>query len=128
MAILTDVEYRNIPGFDGYRAGSDGSIWSCWERGGAAGQKGAWRKLSGRRHVRSGHVYVKTRLSKTKLNAVHHLVMLAFEGPCPNGLECRHLNGNPQDNRFENLKWGTRLENIHDAIRHGTFRKQKKGR
>jgi hypothetical protein len=30
------------------------------------------------------------------------------------------LNGDPADNRWTNLAWGTRRENVHDAISHGT--------
>lgn len=33
---------------------------------------------------------------------------------------CRHLNGNPYDNRLENLAWGTPSENMLDKVRHGT--------
>jgi hypothetical protein len=52
---------------------------------------------------------------------VHHLVLNAFVGPCPPGLECRHLNGDRSDNRWpENLIWGTWEENYEDRIRHGT--------
>jgi len=51
---------------------------------------------------------------------IHRLVLEAFVGPCPINQECRHLNGNPADNRLENLKWGTCSENIADAIKHGT--------
>jgi HNH endonuclease/NUMOD4 motif len=32
---------------------------------------------------------------------VHRLVLEAFVGPCPPGQECRHLNGNPSDNRWD---------------------------
>jgi hypothetical protein len=119
--ILAEVEYRDIPGFDGYRAGTDGSVWSCWSRGGKGKQPGNWRKLKGKEHVRSKHIWMKTRYHKTKLIAAHHLVLFAFSGPRLPGMECRHLNGNPQDNRPTNLCWGTRKENIHDAIKHGTF-------
>ena len=38
--------------------------------------------------------------------------MEAFVGPRPEGNEVLHLNGNPSDNRLENLKYGTRRENI----------------
>jgi len=46
--------------------------------------------------------------------------MLAFFGPPPKGIQVRHLNGNPKDNRLENLAYGTRSDNAKDAIRHGT--------
>lgn len=55
---------------------------------------------------------------------VHQLVLMAFVGPCPEGMECRHLNGSPGDNRLENLAWGTPKENGGDRIRHGTSKNQ----
>jgi hypothetical protein len=48
--------------------------------------------------------------------------MLAFQGPCPNGLEVRHLDGNRTNPKLNNLKYGTRIENMQDAILHGTTR------
>ena len=63
------------------------------------------------------HLYKDDRCVTRK---VHHLVLEAFDGPCPEGMVCRHLNGNPADNRAENLKWGTEKENNEDKIRHGT--------
>jgi hypothetical protein len=50
---------------------------------------------------------------------VHRLVMLAFVGPCPPGMETRHLDGNPLNNRLENLVYGTRQENAQDRVNHG---------
>lgn len=50
---------------------------------------------------------------------VHQLVLEAFVGLCPDGMECRHLNGVRDDNRLENLCWGTRKENQNDKIVHG---------
>jgi hypothetical protein len=55
------------------------------------------------------------------MHYVHHLVLKAFAGPCPPGLECRHLNGDKSDNRWpENLEWGTAEENSKDRARHGS--------
>lgn len=52
---------------------------------------------------------------------VHVLVLETFVGPCPQGMECRHLNGKRWDNRLENLCWGTSKENTDDTRRHGTL-------
>ena len=51
---------------------------------------------------------------------VHRLVLEAFVEPCPEGEECRHLNGVRDDNRLENLAWGTPKENKADQVLHGT--------
>ncbi len=51
---------------------------------------------------------------------VSHLVLEAFVGPRPEGQETRHLNRDNQNNRLDNLAWGTRQENNEDKVRHGT--------
>lgn len=51
---------------------------------------------------------------------VHRLVLEAFVGPCPEGMECRHLNGDRSDNRLENLCWGTPKQQAEDRMKHGT--------
>jgi hypothetical protein len=53
---------------------------------------------------------------------LHREVLTSHAGPCPAGMETRHLNGDPLDNRQENLAWGTHRENVMDSIRHGTYR------
>lgn len=49
------------------------------------------------------------------------LILTAFIGPCPEGMECCHNNGNAKDNRLVNLRWDTRLKNSRDKERHGTM-------
>jgi hypothetical protein len=51
---------------------------------------------------------------------VHLLVLAAFVGPRPTGLQTRHLDGNPANNKLGNLIYGTPSENNHDRVRHGT--------
>ena len=57
---------------------------------------------------------------KRKTYRAHTLVLSAFVGPRPAGLECRHRNGDPADNRLENIEWATRSVNMLDRVRHGT--------
>jgi len=55
--------------------------------------------------------------------SIHQLVASSFLGES-NGLEVRHLNGLPFDNRIENLKYGTSKQNSEDSKKHGTTSKQ----
>ena len=57
---------------------------------------------------------------KKKRWSVHTLVLTAFVGPRPDGMECLHRDGDPSNNRVENLRWGTAQENAADMLRHGT--------
>lgn len=54
-----------------------------------------------------------------KLRYVHQLVLETYVGPCPPGQECLHANDVPDDNRLENLRWGSRSDNRHDSVRNG---------
>ena len=45
---------------------------------------------------------------------IHRLVLESFVGPCPDGMETRHLDGNRENNHFQNLCWGTHSENMKD--------------
>jgi hypothetical protein len=53
---------------------------------------------------------------------VHRLVLETFVGPCPTGLVCCHDDGDPTNNRVENLRWDTYQANEEDKLRHGTRR------
>jgi len=53
--------------------------------------------------------------------AVHKLVLEAFVGPRPPGMECCHYpDRNPGNNRLENLRWDTSKANSDDMRVHGT--------
>jgi hypothetical protein len=73
-----------------------------------------------RRLQRSGsYVYVNFwQEKKLRLRTVHSLVAETFLGPRPPGSEVRHLDGDPLNNRVENLAYGTRIENAADRERH----------
>jgi hypothetical protein len=57
---------------------------------------------------------------KSKTFAIHRLVLEAFVGDCPPGMECRHIDGDPSNNRVENLEWSNHSVNMLDRAGHGT--------
>jgi hypothetical protein len=57
---------------------------------------------------------------------VHRLVLEAFVGSRPTGMETRHLDGDRANNRLENLVWGTKAENEQDRKNHGHVLKGEK--
>lgn len=65
-------------------------------------------------HLRSG------RKAETRL--VHQVVLETWVGPRPHGHVSRHLDGDRENNRIENLAYGTPRENFEDAVRHGTVK------
>lgn len=117
---------KPIPGFEVYEITEDGKIFSV-PRILSDGRTwaGGLRKLC---EDRNGYLYVDLYKDGQHFNKqVHRLVLETFVGPCPDGMECRHLNGNPSDNRLQNLSWGTKSENAVDAVRHGTSSCWKRG-
>lgn len=52
---------------------------------------------------------------------VHRLVLLAFVGPCPPGMEGRHGDAIRGNCFLQNLCWGTRSENAFDKVSHGNM-------
>jgi hypothetical protein len=69
---------------------------------------------------RYGYVQIKlTRDGKPFRTCVHRLVLLAFVGPPPEGTQAMHADDNPQNNRLDNLSWGTWSENQAQRVRNG---------
>lgn len=118
-----DEIWKPIPGYEGYYEVSDqGSVRSIERviaRDNGRPQTVRSRLLRpalNRRGYEGVHLY---RRGRGEGFSVHRLVMAAFVGPCPDGMEVRHLNGDPADNRLTNLRYGTSYENKIDIIRHG---------
>jgi hypothetical protein len=114
-----EVQYRETVGFPNYRVGTDGSVWGrCNTRGRPTA---SWHLLKPRLSGPAWSRYFAVALPGRVQRKVHRLVLEAFVGPCPPGMECRHLNGVRTDNRLVNLAWGTKQENAADVRRHGHF-------
>ena len=117
-------EWRDIPGYEGrYQASNQGRVRSvdhyvkCGPGGrGARLVRGRILRPAGQR--KDPHLSV-TLGHKAAGSCVHSLVALTFLGPRPEGYDVRHLDGDPLNNRVENLVYGTRTENILDVYRTG---------
>jgi len=96
--------------------------YSVTRSGKVRGKNG--RVLKSWTQIRGGYPAVKIRVAgESKTVCVHRLVLETFVGPKPDGQEACHINGDPTDNRVENLYWGSRSQNMQDMSRHGTHAK-----
>jgi hypothetical protein len=76
---------------------------------------------------RSGHLAVGLCSGGEQQNVlIHRIVLEAFVGPCPGGMEACHENDIPFDNRLSNLRWDVRSANSADAVRNGKHPKTAK--
>ena len=105
-----NTERRPIPGHAPYEVDALGTVYGQ--------QKRPLRPSPNRPN---GYLAVPMTVDNRQIRRyIHHMVLLAFVGPRPDGMEIRHLNGNCQDNRLVNLRYGTHTENAEDQRRHGT--------
>lgn len=126
------AEWRDVPGYEGhYQVSSLGWVKSVARavpyvsRSGSIMARNLPERIMTQTPDNGPHAYgrmtVKLSLggrAHTKL--VHQLVALAFIGPRPDGMEVAHIDGNPANNRKDNLRYATPRENTADKFRHGT--------
>lgn len=123
--------WRDIPGFEGYYEVSDAGRVRSLARSvvvaPSAGRKqtGYARRVAERvlkaapgKDRRQRLTLWKEHVSTQKM--VHQLVLLAFVGPCPEGMEGCHGDGDASNNQLGNLRWDTPVNNSADKLRHGT--------
>ena len=119
------TEWRPVVGYDGYyEVSSDGDIRSIDKQSGPVYNGKGWctKRYKGRvlkQHTRDiGHRQVTLhRDGARESRYVHQLVAQAFYGPRPDKHCVRHWNGDPGDNRVENLRYGTASDNRRDVFK-----------
>lgn len=101
--------WKSIPGHSGYEVSDEGNVRSVD------------RVVKGRRYrgkilspCLSNRGKLVVTLGRRCTRPVHLLVMLAFVGPLPRGMETCHNNDDPFDNNLRNLRYDTRSGNIRD--------------
>jgi hypothetical protein len=110
----TDIEWRPVAGYEEtYSVSSTGLVRSHPRHGTLGGILRPHQSKWGYMNV------LLTQNSKPWTVTVHLLVARAFLGPRPEGMETRHLDGDPTNNHASNLRYGTKSENARDRIRHG---------
>lgn len=112
-------KWRPIQGWDGYEVSDQGRVRSfkfCRQRP----TEQLPRILNGYNLPAGYHMVQLKDRGRSLKTYTHRLVAEAFIGPCPSGYEVAHNNGDPKDNRLENLRYDTPVGNAADKARHGT--------
>ena len=101
------VRYKKIDGFDNYYITDTGQLISL-RRGDPRYMK-TWPN-------QYGHQYVKIPLNGDKVHlSIHREVAKAFV-PNPNDYPLvMHIDDDPRNNNYKNLKWGTQTDNMLDC-------------
>lgn len=117
MTLAQDVfrmTIRPIPGYRDYFVSDAGVVFSM--------KHGRLRRLRLCTDTR-GYIYVGlSRRGRIRTLRVHRLVLEAFVGRCPPGMECCHGDHDKTNNRLSNLRWATHWDNMRDSYRDGSLR------
>lgn len=111
------LTWKQVPGFQSYKVSNDGRV-----RRAIDGRRyKAGYELTPKPHQRGYRYFILSDdAGKPQTRLAHRLVLEAFVGPCPEGMEACHNNGDRTDNRLENLRWDTAKANQADRKKHGT--------
>jgi hypothetical protein len=105
-------QWKDVIGFEGiYEVSNHGNIRSV--------KSGQLKKITIDKKTNRPFLNLWKNNKQTVVR-VHKLVLEAFVGKAPQGMECCHNDGNSFNNHIDNLRWDTHKSNIHDRIKHGT--------
>jgi len=111
--------WKSVVGFGGWYEVSDkGSVRSYRTQGTGRRRKlpvslhGGYYRRNNHSFAPYHYVLLRAEDGKKVNRIIGRLVLEAFAGKAPAGQEVSHLNGNPLDNRLENLAWETHKENM----------------
>ena len=110
-------EWKAIEGYRGFYEVSDQGHVRSWRKHGGRAERPKLRALV---PIKNGYLTVMFWDGSRKLKYVHDLVLSSFDRQKHDGEECRHLDGDPTNNKLSNLAWGTKKQNEADKLKHGT--------
>ncbi len=115
--IVDGVEFRRVSIAPGYWITDFGTLWSD-----------RTKRMKQLTPSMSPKGYPRTTMAgwegKNVTRYIDSLVLTAFVGPRPEGMECCHWDGNKTNNRLGNLRWDTTKANNQDKIRLGEMAPQ----
>lgn len=120
--VTAQESWRPIPGFEGFYDVSDQGRIRTVSRivPTAGGQRRVAERIRKLDTTKAGYKIIT--LSKggvRSVKSVHPLVLEAFVGPRPPGMEACHWDGDKGNNALSNLRWDTKKANELDAVRVG---------
>ena len=109
------IEWKVCPSNENYAISNTGDVKRITKA------KGTFPgKLLKPRKDKYGYLFVALYMNRTcKDYKVHRLVLEAFVGPCPAGMECNHKKGIKTDNHLESIEYITRSGNHKHAFKTG---------
>lgn len=111
---MSEERWAPVPGYGRYQVSDQGNVRS--------NRTPRLKPIPLRGHLKVNLYYEGSRWATG--HYIHRLVADAFvEGAGP---VVRHLDGNPLNNVWTNLAWGTQSDNILDAVQHGTHNNARK--
>lgn len=111
--------WKPVVGYEGlYEVSNQGCVRGV-ERKDTLGRRVNGKTLKPGTNGQTGHRFVCLHDHEGRIRQiyVHRIVLEAFVGACPPGMECLHGDDNPAHNMLSNLRWGTRSENLLDRYR-----------
>ena len=133
---INDEVWKSVPGYVGLYEVSDlGRVRRCARKVSVLNRWGRYHDRHYGEKVlspildKSQHPYLRYRVNlcgaavgiSQKQAFVSRLVAEAFIGECPRGKVVAHNDGNALNNRLDNLRYATQLENVQDKNLHGTM-------
>lgn len=118
--------WKAVPGYEGaYEVSDQGRVRSLDRsvlvNSGKGPNRSYWKQLSGQIIAPQKHTqgYLQVALSG-HIFLVQWLVAATFIGSRPDGCLILHNDGDKQNNRLNNLRYDTPVENCIDMVAHGT--------
>jgi len=113
-------QWRQIEGWPGYDVSDNGLVRSWRKMGCKGGLMLKPRTLKPAVGNHGRRVVVLSSKTDKKQFLIYRLVLTAFTGPCPEGFEACHNDGNCLNDNISNLRWDTASSNQMDRHKHGT--------